>query len=85
MNLDFWTEIKDHRQLSEELQETPWWQGLMNDTGFHAAYERNYHARLKLSDSRYLKKLMRSEKERRSFVEDVLHPEPEHLNTWDED
>ncbi|HEU4963996.1 MAG TPA: hypothetical protein VFV52_09110 [Bacilli bacterium] len=82
---DFWSEVKDHRELTEELHDTPWWQGLMNDPHFHAAYESNYHARLKLSDSRYLKKLMRSETERRSFIDEVFHPGPNDLAAEDDD
>ncbi len=85
MNFNFFSEAKEHRILSEELYATAWWQALMNDPHFQSAFERNYHMRLKLGDSSYLKMLLDSECERRDFIEQVFHPEPEHLAAQDEE
>ncbi|MGZ4032579.1 MAG: hypothetical protein ACXVP5_08530 [Tumebacillaceae bacterium] len=79
MNWDFYEEAFTHRDLSGELHNTPWWQSLMGDTRFHQALQQNYHMRLLLGDSAYLKKLLLSETARVSFIEQVFHPAPEHL------
>lgn len=79
MNLDFYKEAYEHRDLSNELHDTPWWQALMADSHFQTALQRNYHMRLLLGDSAYLKKLLRSEADRQSFIDQVFHPAPEHL------
>jgi hypothetical protein len=85
MNMFSLSDSLDQWKFSEELHETPWWHSLMNDQRFLAAYERNFHMRLKLSDTSYLKKLLRSEGERQAFVTGVLHPRPEDLATPDDD
>lgn len=85
MNEYSFADMFQHRHWSEELHETPWWQALMADPRFQAAYERNHHMRLKMSNTHYLKKLMRSESERQSFVAGVLHPAPDHLSGWEMD
>ena len=61
MNMDFFTDAYEHRKLSQELHETSWWQALAADTRFESALQRNYHMRVKLSDTSYLKQLLRSE------------------------
>lgn len=83
MNMDFYKEAYVHRDLSEELHHTPWWQSLNGDPRFQASLQRNYHMRLKLGDSAYLKKLLRSESERQAFIDQVYHPAPEHLVSSD--
>lgn len=85
MNMDFYTDAFEHRKLSQELQETPWWQALAADNAFKTALQRNYHMRVKMSDTSYLKQLLRSESERRAFLYDVQHPAPEHLAARDDD
>ncbi|MBL0388631.1 hypothetical protein JJB07_18660 [Tumebacillus sp. ITR2] len=85
MNMDFYRDALDHRNLSEELHRTPWWDSLMHNDRFKNALERNYHARLQLGETSYLKKLLRSESERQSFIEQVYHPSPDQLATPDED
>ena len=79
MNMDFYSEAFSHRNVSEQLHETPWWRSLMANEKFREALERNYHTRLMLGDSRYIKKLLRSEQERQTFIEQVFHPSPDHL------
>jgi hypothetical protein len=84
MGLDFYAEAFEHRKLADELHDTPWWRSLMKDERFQKALERNYHMRLKMGEAAYLKKLLRSERERQSFVYNVLHPASEDLATPDE-
>ena len=85
MNMDYYHEVTDHRQLSEELHRTPWWDSLMHNDRFKEALHQNYHMRLQLGESSYLKKLLRSETERQTFLSQVYHPSPEHLTNTDED
>ncbi|ARU62860.1 hypothetical protein CBW65_19165 [Tumebacillus avium] len=85
MGMGFWSEAKQHREATEHLHETPWWQELMNDPHFESSFQRNYYVRLKLSSADYIHKLMNSETERRAFIEEVLHPDPEHLANPDQD
>ncbi|KEO83479.1 hypothetical protein [Tumebacillus flagellatus] len=85
MNMDFYRDALDHRNLSEELHRTPWWDSLMHNDQFKNALQRNGHMRVQLADTSYLKKLLRSEQERQSFIEQVFHPAPEHLAAPDED
>ncbi|TCP59219.1 hypothetical protein EV586_101435 [Tumebacillus sp. BK434] len=85
MGMGFWSEAKEHREATEHLHDTAWWQGLMNDPHFANSFQRNYDVRLKLSSTAYIRKLMNSEMERRAFIEEVLHPNPEHLANPDQD
>ncbi|ASS75337.1 hypothetical protein CIG75_10270 [Tumebacillus algifaecis] len=74
MGMGFWYEAREHRDAAEDLYETTWWQELMNDPHFKNLYERNYNVRLNMSSADYIRKLINSETERRTFVEAVLHP-----------
>lgn len=85
MNMDFFTDAYEHRQLSQELHDTPWWRALAADSRFESALQRNYHMRVKLSDTSYIKQLLRSESARRMFVENVYHPALEHLASLDDE
>jgi hypothetical protein len=85
MNMDFFQEAYMHRDLSGDLHNTPWWQSLMGDPRFQQALQQNYHTRLLLGDSAYLKQLLRSETARQTFIEQVFHPAPEHLVNPDQE
>lgn len=84
MYMDFDQGALDHRKLSEELHQTPWWNTLMHQKGFQDALQRNTHMRLRLGDASYLKKLLRSEAQRQAFLHQVYHPTPDHLAFLDE-
>ena len=83
--MNFFTDAYEHRKLSHELHETPWWQELAADARFDTALQRNYHMRVKLSETSYIKQLLRSESERRMFIDQVYHPAPEHLTSRDDE
>jgi len=85
MNLDYFSDMFSQRDLSAQLHDTPWWQTLMANEQFSAALQQNYHMRLMLSRSSYLKKLLRSEADRQAFIHDVLNPAPEHRTAPEDD
>lgn len=75
--MNWFTDYKDHEKLSEQLFNSDWFKELMENEQFRDAYERNYQARFRLSETKFIRKLLNSEVARTEFVNNVLGADDE--------